>query len=142
MTETNPDATAPSQLPRRPGRNTSLIAFVVGGLVLLGIAAPLLRWWINGPPFQMVIEPGDDQATVQFSNPGSGRRSQQFPVEVNCEQRQVVILDSPSVTIPGGRIEFADTTLLPGRFQIRFGEKVFDVMVGTIEVDGQPFEWK
>jgi hypothetical protein len=43
--------------------------------------------------------------------------------------------------IPGGRIEFADTTLMPGRFTIRLGQTVFDVMPSRINVDGQDFEW-
>jgi hypothetical protein len=46
------------------------------------------------------------------------------------------------VSIPGCVVEFYDTTLLPGRFQIRIGDVLFDVMERGIEVGGKEVDWK
>jgi hypothetical protein len=90
----------------------------------------------------MIVEPNDGHATVQFMQPGTGLISKSFSIDGQFEGREVVVLDSPTVTIPGGRIDFADTTLMPGRFTIRLGETIFDVMPRGIDVDGQHFEWR
>jgi hypothetical protein len=114
----------------------------VGGLVVFIIAAGRLFHSLDGPPFQLVIEPdGDNHATVQFTQAGRGLTSKSFRIDGHIEKRDVVVLDSPAAAIPGGHIEFADTTLLPGRFTIRLGQIVFDVMVGGIRVDGRFSEW-
>jgi hypothetical protein len=110
-------------------------------MLVLGVIAVWVWHSLNGPPFQMVVEPNGDYATVQFRQVGAGLASNRFRVDGHFEKREVVILDSPAVTIPGGRIEFADTTLMPGRFTIRIGRTVFDVMPRSIEVDGKQFEW-
>ena len=89
----------------------------------------------------MIIEPEDDHATVQFVQPGRDRVSRRFRIEGRFEEREVVVLNSANVTVPGGHIQFTDTTLMPGRFTILIGETVFDVMPGGIDVDGRPFEW-
>jgi hypothetical protein len=125
-------------------RKAALIAAVLfGGLLLFLFATARMLKSLNGPPFQLVVEQNDDHATVQFMQAQTGLISKVFPIDIDrhFEGRQVVVLDSASVIIPGGRIEFADTTLLPGRFTIRVGQTVFDVMQSGIDVDGQPFEW-
>jgi hypothetical protein len=118
-----------------------IVALVGGAIAVLVIATPAIWKSLNGPPFQMVVEPGNDHATVQFFQTAAGRASKPFRIDGHFQKREVVILDSPEVTIPGGRIEFADTTLLPGRFTIRLGQAVFDVTQSGITVDGEQFEW-
>jgi hypothetical protein len=98
---------------------------------------------LSGPPFLMVIETDDGVATVQFVQPGKSLVSKSLRIDLDrpLEGRHVVALNSPTVTIPGGQIEFADTSLMPGRFKIRLGRTLFDVMPAGIHVDGQHFEW-
>ena len=115
---------------------------LAGGLLVMFIVAPLYLKSLDGPPFQMVVEPVDDHGAVQFAQVGTGRISQTFQIDSRFETRQVVVLDSAAATIPGGQIEFADITLMPGRFKIRVGQSLFDVMSGAIYVDGQYFEWR
>jgi hypothetical protein len=123
-------------------RKAALIVMAAcGALSLFMIASNALLIWVNKSPFQMVIEPRGDHAVVQFMQPDDGLISQTFPVELRLENRQEIVLSSEAATIPGGRIEFADMTILPGHFRIRIGTALFDVMVRGIEVDGQHFEW-
>jgi hypothetical protein len=112
-------------------------------VLVLGVLATASMWQsLNGPPFQMVVEPDDDHATVRFIDTGKGLASDSFRIDRRIGERQVVVLDSDSVTIPGGQIEFADTTLMPGRFTIRIGQTIFDVMPSRIDVDGKHFWWR
>jgi len=90
----------------------------------------------------MEVEPEDDHATVRFIDAGPGLVSDAFQIDRRIAERQVVVLDSDSVTIPGGQIEFSDTTLLPGRFTIWIGPTIFDVMSRGIDVDGEHFWWR
>ncbi|MSR56700.1 MAG: hypothetical protein EXS05_03385 [Planctomycetaceae bacterium] len=113
-----------------------------GGLLLMVAATLLLLQEVNGPPFRLIIEPENDHASVQFTQPNARLVSRSFPINLHFDERHEVILDSASVSIPGGRVEFADTTILPGRFKVRFGETLFDVMQNGIEVGGQLTDWK
>jgi hypothetical protein len=117
---------------------------VVAAVVLVSVAFATARMWqsLNGPPFQMVVEPDDDHATVRFIDAGTGLVSDSFRIDRRVAERQVVVLDSDSVTIPEGQIEFSDTTLMPGRFTIRIGQTIFDVMSRGINVDGEHFWWR
>jgi hypothetical protein len=118
-----------------------IVVAACGGLSLAVFATKAIREWVSKAPFQMVIEPSGDRAVVQFTRPDFGLISKSFPIELHLEKRQQITLDSPATTVPGGRIEFADTTILPGHFRIRVGESLFDIMVRGIEVNGQQFEW-
>ncbi len=97
---------------------------------------------LGGEPFRMTVEPDDGQAIVQFVQPDAGLISESFQVKIRCEKHEEIVLSSASAKIPGGEIEFADTTLLPGRFMIRIGGSRFDVMQRRIDVDGKPSDWR
>jgi len=116
----------------------------VAAVVLVSVAFATSKMWqpLNGPPFQMVVEPDENHATVRFIDAVTGLVSDSFRIDRRIAERQVVVLDSDSVTIPGGQIEFCDTTLLPGRFTIRIGPTIFDVMSRGIDVDGEHFWWR
>lgn len=121
----------------------SLIAALACGLAIVVsvVLALAIRSSVSGPPFRLIIEPEDDHARVHFLQPGTGQVSKTFPISLRLDDRREVVLDSATVAIPSGRIEFADTTILPGRFKLRFGDTLFDVMQRGINVDGQLSEW-
>ena len=89
-----------------------------GGAIVSAIVLSLMIRTLGGEPFRMTIEPDDGHAMVQFVRPDAGLISESFRVNIACERREEIALDSVEVEIPGGEIEFADTTLLPGRFMI------------------------
>lgn len=123
---------------KKPG----LVALVGAcGVALLVVVTPMIRRSVSGPPFRLVIEPAGDQAHVTFLRPGTGLKSRDFAVNMNISKRCEVVLESAAVQIPGGRIEFADTTVLPGRFRLRLGDSRFDVMQVGIDVDGRMSDW-
>ena len=67
--------------------------------------------------------------------------SRGFRVDIHVEKRMNLVLDSSSTAIPEGRVEFADMTILPGRFKVQIGQSLFDVMERGIDVDGRSSEW-
>lgn len=131
----------PSPLSARRRNRMSIIALLGAGLAVLLVATPIVFRLFDGPPYQMVIEPEDDHAIVRFTQAGARLFSKPFRIDHHVERREVVVLDSPAAKIPGGSIVFADTTVMPGKFTIRIGEKRFDVMSRGIEVDGESFDW-
>lgn len=123
--------------------NRSLMVMIAtGGTLLLVLAAILFFRSLNGPPFRLLMEPGNGKANVQFVQPGAGLVSPRITVMLGLDKPYDLSLDAASVPIPGGHIEFADTTILPGRFKMRIGNKLFDVMVREIYVDGKPMRWE
>ena len=54
----------------------------------------------------------------------------------------MVVLRSDNVSIPGCVVELYDTTLLPGRFKIRVGDVLYDVMERGIIVGDKEFDWQ
>ena len=97
---------------------------------------------IQGEPFKMSLWSEKGESFVQFGLPAEGLTSRKFPVKVPVDAPQVVDLRSRSSAIPGCKIEFFDTTILPGRFKIRIGASLYDVMERGIFVDGKEFEWR
>ncbi|CAN5899174.1 hypothetical protein BH23PLA1_BH23PLA1_08560 [soil metagenome] len=117
-----------------------LSAAVLLLLVLLFATAMVMT--NRGEPFRLTIHPDGDHTLVQFSWPNEGLLSPTFRVAVPVDEPQVIVLGRGEVTISGGVVEFSDTTLLPGRFQIRLGETHFDVMSSHLRVDGEKFDWE
>jgi len=123
----------------KPFARTAIVALVSVGLVILGL---FIINFVQGSPFQMIIQPAGSGASVQFVQPGKQLASPLFPVAVPTSGPQIIILSSSRVTIPRGKITFCDTTLLPGRFQIQFGESQFDVMERAVIVDNREYAWQ
>jgi hypothetical protein len=125
-------------------RNWALFAIAVAGISGLGNLV-LLRYYVNRPPFVLIISPSDSGSIVQIIQPiGLDEKtvvSPKFPVRVDMDEPLQMALISPDCTIPNAVIEHADTTLLPGRFRIRFGNTTIDVMSARINVDGKNYEW-
>ena len=59
MVRTNPDqvSSPSSQSSSPPGRRTLILALVGGAFALVVIAIPAIWKSLNGPPFQLVVEP-------------------------------------------------------------------------------------
>jgi hypothetical protein len=119
----------------------SFIATVCG-VVLLAFGTLLIRESVNEPPYRLIVEPNDGHSRVQFRQPGVGLVSDWFLIKMAFAERLEVTLDSISAPIPGGRIQFADTTILPGRFQLQIADDNFDLMERAIYVNGRPSSWK
>jgi hypothetical protein len=93
-------------------------------------------------PFLMHVGSAEGQGYVQFEQPDRGWISPKFPMDGHPEGAWSVELRSGEAEIPGGEIEFSDTSLLPGHFRIRLGTRRFDVMEARLEVDGRPHRWE
>lgn len=76
----------------------------------------------------------DSRNGGRFISPGF-----QVPLSISTDLQ--IALASSDVVVPQGTVEFADTTLLPGRFRIRFGSVVLDVMESQIIKDGISHNW-
>jgi hypothetical protein len=125
-------------------RNT--IVLLLFGLLACSTAIVLVATFgidaIQGEPYRMTLRRFNGQAVVQFAQVDLGLVSPEFPVNLPIETQQVVDLRSRDVSIPGCVVEFCDTTILPGRFQIRIGEVTYDVMERGLEVGGKKFDWQ
>ncbi|WP_435016215.1 hypothetical protein TA3x_003779 [Tundrisphaera sp. TA3] len=97
---------------------------------------------IQGEPYQMMLRNADGRAVVQFSQPDRGLVSPEFPIDIPIETPRVAVLRSERLDVPGCEVEFFDPTILPGRFQIRIGKVLFDVMPARIVVDDVDHGWK
>ena len=118
-------------------------ALLAPGLAVAMIVAGVVLWSeINGEPFRMTLRPAGDQATVQFEQPDRDLVSPEFPVKLAVQARQVADLRSKKLSIPGCTVEFRDTTIMPGRFQVRVGTVLYDVMRRGIIVDGTEYKWQ
>jgi|GEM_PF-2859517 len=111
-------------------------------LLILFLFTKLAILSVSEPPFRMILEPAGDHAVVRFISPGPGLSSDQFPVSLPISERQEIVLDSERVLIPGGRVVFSDTTILPGRFTIQIGDMLFEIMSSRIVLNGENLEWK
>jgi hypothetical protein len=122
-------------------------ALVTICLVLIGGVIGLCLWWqsVNGPPYLLSIKPSGESAVVKFeqrdSREGGDLVSPSIAVPIRVDHESAIELSSGHVQVPGGIIEFADTTLMPGRFRIRFGDETLDVMEARIIVDGVDRAW-
>jgi hypothetical protein len=126
----------------------SWLRVAVTVVALVGCFIGLLivqRHLLAGPPFVLRLEPDGEHATVQFVNPklvsNNEIASPKFAIDTRQSAPFETKLMSSETIVPGGTIEFSDTTMLPGRFRIRFGNRVFDVMSSRIVVDGKDTDW-
>ncbi len=112
-------------------------------LLALAVVGPFLLFKLafifDDEPYRMTLKLFQGRGKVQFFEPGNGYVSEEFEVDVPIKRPTVVVLDSPDVVIPGGVIEFCDGT--PGRFKIRLGGTLFDVMEVQIIVNGVYHDW-
>jgi hypothetical protein len=122
---------------------SQFVALAVTAILVLAL------YWLwrsaNGLPYLLHMKASENGAAVQFSMRDSGagqaRVSPIFKVPVSISSDSQITLTSPNVTIPQGLIEFSDTTTMPGRFRIRFGDVVLDVMEARIIADGVSHNW-
>jgi hypothetical protein len=121
----------------RVSRFLLFLALSVAGLILLVKASFLL----DDAPYRMTLTPFQGRGKVQFFEPGKRYVSAEFEVDYPFQKPHVIILDSGYVVIPGGAIEFYDASPLPGRFQIRIGGTLFDVMEEHIFINGHYHAW-
>ncbi|BBO35372.1 hypothetical protein PLANPX_4984 [Lacipirellula parvula] len=93
----------------------------------------------------LVMTPANHGAMLQFVQPeGSGGDAEVSPlflVDVELDAPAVRVLNSGSVEVPGGEVEFHDMTITPGAFHLRFGDDLYRVMESRVEVGGVSYEW-
>jgi hypothetical protein len=117
-----------------------LIVLCLAGACLTGITFWVLAVVPIGEPYRMILRPTGGRAVVQFLQPDRDVKSPEFPVNLAVDRSFEIVLNG-DVAIPGGEIEFSDTTFLPGRFKIRIGDTLFDVMEYRIVVNGTDIRW-
>jgi len=123
-------------------RRILVVLLVACGLAVFVLLSKTLRDEMDGTPYRMVIEPEDGGAVVRFVRPDEKLESPPFRVAVEVDGPQEIVLDRELKQVPVGKVEFSDTTLLPGRFTIQLGESVLDVMPARINVDGKDYSWQ
>ncbi len=125
-------------------RTWAIIAIAAAGISGLRNLV-LLRYYVNRPPFLLIITPADNHSIVQFIQPiGLDDKtvvSPKFLVDVEIDEPFQLALTSNKCAIPKAAIEHGDVTLLPGAFRIRFGDTTINVMPSRIIVDGKNYEW-
>lgn len=136
---------AGASTPSAPRFRFGTLAIVATASLSANLA--LLWHYINRPPFVMVMRPAaDGGATLQFIQPHDlddrTSTSPEFHVDAKLEGQVVVSLDSPHVAVPGAVVELGDVTLLPGAFQLRFGDDVMNVMSSGVHWKGRGYQWK
>jgi hypothetical protein len=126
--------------------NRALIV-TVALLLVLTVALSFDSVWqrVNGPPYVLVMTPAENGALLQFVQPegasGDAEVSPLFHVDVELDAPAVRVLNSGSVEVPGGKIEFRDMTITPGAFHIRFGDDLYRVMEASVNVRGMIYGW-
>ncbi len=110
---------------------------------VIGIVAYV--WLANRPAFVMVVTAGTKATTVKFVQPRGFDNprmvSPDFLVEAAVAQSIELDIRDVEKSLPGAKIEFSDTTILPGRIRIRYCGRTFDVMSSRIIVDGVDQSW-
>jgi len=114
----------------------ALTAAVLMAGVLLRFALP------HHAPFRMTLRPASGRTELQFTQPDGNLESEIFVVDLPLAEPLAIDLVSDESPAQGVIIEFADATLLPGRFCLHIGNSKFDVMVRAILVDGDQHEWR
>lgn len=118
-----------------------LIVAISTVLVLMGLACVLVLRSVQGSPYRMTLKPSDGRAVVQFEQPDRNLLSDEFEIELKLETPRTFELRSGTIPFPDVTVEFHDTTLLPGRFRLRVGNTVFDVMQRAVIIDGHEHKW-
>jgi hypothetical protein len=126
----------------RSGKLALIAGVICSCLVLVTAAAKIAGDAFGRRPFRMTVRPVDGHSVVQFAQPDRGLSSPEFPADLVIEQAHSVDLRSGQVAVPGCRVEFYDTTILPGRFRLWVGRTHFDVMQRGIIVGGEEHDWR
>ena len=95
----------------------------------------------NGP-FRIAFTPEPDTTVVQFTYPAEHLQSPIFRVPKFVDDPFESELTSTETILPNATIEFADTTIMPGRFKIRVGDSLFDIMSSAINFNGVNYAWE
>lgn len=118
------------------------LVFAIGTVfVLMGLAFVSVLRSVQRSPFRMTLKPSDGHAVLQFGQPDRNLLSDEFNVELRLETARTFDLRSGTISFPNVTVEFYDTTRLPGRFRIRVGRTLFDVMERGVIIDGNEHEW-
>ena len=118
-----------------------ILCVALGAMVPIFIAA-LAIMLLPRTPFHMSLKRIDGRSLVQFSRFDVDQSSEEFEVAIPVDAPQSIELHSGDISVPGVTVQFHDVTLLPGRFQLRIGDKQFDVTVTGITVDGKRHAWR
>lgn len=122
-------------------RKKAAVVFFAVSIAIVFIASVGIDLF-DGEAYRLTLERrADGQVVAQFTRPDFKLASPEFPVDLPIDKPQAAVLRSHELSIPGCIIEFCDTTTLPGRFRVRIGKSLFDVMEARIEVDGRVFDW-
>ena len=124
------------RLPQRKRR-----VYFAAVAVLLVSAGVGMFLSLTRQPYLMTLTPAGGGCLMQFSQPDRGLVSPVFTVALPVETPRAIGLRSGTIPVPGCAVEFHDTTLLPGRFQLRVGKTLYDVMESRIEVSGKVIRW-
>ena len=95
----------------------------------------------DGDPYVMQITPSPEGGKIRFFQPSAKRVSPDFEMKYPFKFTYSIELTSSENVIPGGTIEFSDVSPLPGRFKIRIGDTLLDVMEQSIFVNDQVYGW-
>src|SRR4051794_3052689 len=95
--------------------------------VVMATAAVIIVDALSRRPFRMTVRPLGGHAVVQFAQPDRKLVSPEFPVDLVAERTTSIDLRSDDIKLPGCRVKFRDTTLLPGRFRLSVGRTDFDL---------------
>ncbi|WP_417388611.1 hypothetical protein [Gimesia sp.] len=126
----------------------NILIYLGGGLLCVG----LLFWSLesfNGSQGHWEAEIGQAESQLALTLRLAGREDRPL-------NRQVVITDKGSGThsggtfslpdqaeqMPGNRLKFQDTTILPGRVKFEWEGHEFDLMPDRLSVDGKKYNWK
>lgn len=114
--------------------------------VIAAAGGSAVLWkWVNRSPFILIIEPKGGGGVVQFIQPesssGGELRSPRFEIAGPVSKALRIVLTSRKVEVPGAVVEHGDTTITPGAFRLRFGDRVFEVMEARIIVDSISHDW-
>lgn len=122
-------------------RRKKVIVAIGTVVVFMGLAFVLVVRSVQRSPFRMTLKPSNGRAVVQFGQPDRNLLSDEFNVELWLETPRTFDLRSGAISCPNVKVEFYDTTLLPGRFRIRVGRTLFDVMERGVIIDGYEHAW-
>jgi hypothetical protein len=115
---------------------------MLAAMVLIVLFAIVGFELLQREPYRLTLKRrADGQVVAQFARPDLKMVSPEFPIDLPIGEPHAAILRSRELSIPGCIIEFCDTTILPGRFRVRIGKSLFDVMEARIEADGRVFDW-
>lgn len=126
----------------RRAKGTLIAIGIALCVALLATASMAVRDAFGRQPFRMTLRPVDGHAVVRFTQPDRNLSSPEFPADLLIEEAHAVDLRSGNVAVPGCKVEFHDTTMLPGRFRLWIGRTYFDVMQRGIIVGGKEHDWR